>query len=108
MPRGLYDMTEEELAAHNAVRQARLAAKMAANVKRYYARQHETNLRGYRARTLHNKLAWQRVNPERVAEISLGVRRRAIASGKHVCHDCGFGLASAHALEKHKGSNIHA
>ena len=82
--------------------------KMDASSRRYIARQRETNSAGYLARTLRNKMAWTRANPERVAEISAGVRSPALASKAHLCEDCNLPLQSEHALTKHKGTAAHA
>lgn len=58
-PRGLFEMTDEQVIAYNAERQKRIKEQRAIKGKRWEAEQRTTDLKGYLAKKLRQKLAWQ-------------------------------------------------
>ncbi|TKW58827.1 hypothetical protein CTA1_8659 [Colletotrichum tanaceti] len=106
-PRGLFDMTDEQVLEYNVERQKRMKELASGNSKRYIARQRAQDLKGYLARCLKNRMAWQAKNKDKVLATAAGVRARAVASRRHECVICDMGLQSALALRKHLDSKAH-
>ncbi|GJC99296.1 hypothetical protein ColKHC_08122 [Colletotrichum higginsianum] len=94
-------------AAANAKRQKHIKEQQAIKGKRWEAEQRATDLKGYLAKKLKQKLAWEAKNKDKVLATAFGVRARAIASRRHECKICGIGLQSVTALRKHLASKAH-
>lgn len=106
-PAGGHDMTDEQLVQYNAQRRARSKELMAIASKRCEDRQRADDLKGYLARKLRERLAWEARNKDRVLAQAAGVRARARASRRHECTTYGVALQSVTALAKHMASKAH-
>jgi len=106
-PLGTHDMTEDGFKAYNEERLRVAKIKGNERSQQHRAKALAQDLQGYLARTLENKIEWQRKNPERVLEIAASVRARNIASGNHHCSTCDLSLQSAAALQSHYNCKAH-
>ncbi|KAK6213667.1 hypothetical protein QIS74_09669 [Colletotrichum tabaci] len=78
-PRGLFDMTDEQVVAYNTERQKRVKEQQAIKGKRWEAEQRATDLKGYLAKKLKQKLAWEAKNKDKVLATAVGQKKEDVS-----------------------------
>jgi hypothetical protein len=104
---GSLDATSEELEFMAAIRLARLKKQALVNSQEHRSRKRAVSIDAYRAHDRVQKNAWSAKNRGKLRKVSSQNREKNKNSARFRCDTCDMNLQSAHALEKHNGTQQH-